>query len=87
MKVKDRIAETLARKGGKIKGKESSLSERVRIDERVRKATGSGKPRSWKPVCRNDNAVKISGYVRHGTKDGQLAKVSVGSHCRNPPVR
>ena len=45
------------------------------------------KPRGWKPVpCTKEN-VDVAKYTRAGTKDGKLATVSVGAHCRHPPSK
>ena len=88
--VQQRIAAALERSkaartaDGKIKGKAPSQKDMM-AKMRAEKRQTEGKPRSWKPVCPTPEAVRIGGYYRNGTKDGALAKVRVGSHCRNPP--
>lgn len=85
--VTERIAEVKARRGT-IQGKSQTRAQRGESYFRAVAAETrrmDGKPRSWKRVCQTPSAVKINGYDRVGTKDGRLAKVSVGSHCRNQP--
>lgn len=80
--VQSRIAETLARKGGKIKGQPATeentaaylraTAERKVKESRVKKPDLTGKPRSWKQVCDTERTVKIPQYTRTGTMDGKL---------------
>jgi len=78
-KLQQRIAETLARKGGKIQGKSQTRQERA--TSYFKQAARGGKPlqtdhkpRGYRPVpCKNN--IRVQQYVRRGNE-------VVASHCR-----
>ena len=87
MDVQERIRETIERRGGKVQGKKSSLSERARLVERQAKAVKrktEGKPRNWKPVPNQGGTLAVGSYMRRGGERGQLVKVK--GHRRYTPM-
>ena len=87
MDVQERIRETIERRGGKVQGKKSSLSERARLVERQAKAVKrktEGKPRNWKPVPNQAGTLVVGSYMRRGGERGQLVKVK--GHRRYTPM-
>ena len=87
MDVQERIRETIERRGGKVQGKKSSLSERARLVERQAKAVKrktEGKPRNWKPVPNQGGTLVVGSYTRRGGERGQLVKVK--GHRRYTPM-
>ena len=75
-KLKERVRDAKAR-----------ITERDRKPtERKSKPTDKNKPRGWKPVRCDGDAVKVGTYKRWGNEGGKLKHLDVSAHCRNLPI-